>query len=150
MKYRVFCLLIALGFSQWATASEGLVSVKSPFSVASTTDKFESIIKAKGFTVFNRIDHQQNASNVDLTIKPSTVLIFGNPKIGSKLMQCAPSVAIDLPQKVLVWEDADKHVWLSYNDPAYLKSRHNIEGCDAVIEKVTNALKKLSQGATTE
>lgn len=148
MKYRIFCLLIALGFSQSATADEGLISIKSSLSAAATADKFESIIKSKGFTVFNRIDHQSNASNVDLTLMPSTVVIFGNPKVGSQLMQCAPSVAIDLPQKALFWEDAAKQVWLSYNDPAYLQKRHHIEGCDAVMAKISNALKNLSQAAT--
>jgi uncharacterized protein (DUF302 family) len=76
------------------------------------------------------------------------VVIFGNPKVGTPLMQCAQSVAIDLPQKALVWEDSDGTVWLGYNDPDYLKQRHSIEGCDQVIEKVKGALAGFAKAAT--
>ncbi|MGJ8582348.1 MAG: DUF302 domain-containing protein, partial [Psychromonas sp.] len=84
---------------------------------------------------------------VDLVLTDTEVLIFGNPKVGTPLMQCAPTMAIDLPQKVLVWKDANNTVWLSYNDPEYLKQRHDIQGCDEVVKKVSNVLSALTAAA---
>ncbi len=129
------------------TAS-GLVTKQSPRSVAATADKLESLLRAKGMTIFARVDHQQNAAGVNMTLRPTQVLIFGNPKVGTPLMQCAPSVAIDLPQKMLIHEDAAGRVWLSYNDPAYLKDRHNMTGCDSGLDKVASALAAISTAAT--
>jgi len=120
-------------------AVESLITVESHYSAKETADRFESIIKDKGFTVFARIDHQKNAAGVNLTLRPTEVIIFGNPNIGTQLMQCNQLVAIDLPQKVLVSEDADNKVWLSYNNPQYIKQRHSITGCDEVINKMSGA-----------
>jgi uncharacterized protein (DUF302 family) len=131
-------------FSASASAADGMVSVESAYSVAETADKFESIIKKKSLTLFARIDHQKNASGVDLELRPTELIIFGNPKVGTPLMQCSQTVAIDLPQKVLIWKDEKSKVWLSYNSPNYLKERHNIEGCDPVINKISNVLKALT------
>ncbi|MGK0411384.1 MAG: hypothetical protein ACJASB_003585 [Shewanella psychromarinicola] len=100
-----------------ALAVESLITVASHFSAKETADRFETIIKDKGFTVFSRIDHQKNAAAVNLTLRLTEVIIFGNPNIGTQLMQCNQLVAIDLPQKVLISEDADNKVWLSYNNP---------------------------------
>ncbi|MBB1424892.1 DUF302 domain-containing protein [Shewanella sp. SG44-2] len=131
-------------------AVESLITVESHYSAKETADRFESIIKDKGFTVFARIDHQKNAAGVNLTLKPTEVIIFGNPNIGTQLMQCNKFVAIDLPQKVLVSEDADNKVWLSYNNPQYIKQRHSITGCDEVINKISGALNTLSIAATSK
>ncbi|MGI2227310.1 DUF302 domain-containing protein [Shewanella frigidimarina] len=131
-------------------AVESLITVESHYSAKETADRFESIIKDKGFTVFARIDHQKNAAGVNLTLRPTEVIIFGNPNIGTQLMQCNQLVAIDLPQKVLVSEDADNKVWLSYNNPQYIKQRHSITGCDEVIEKISGALNTLSIAATSK
>lgn len=130
-------------------ASEGLVKLKSAHSVDDTADKLESVLKSKGMNVFGRINHAQGAEKAGLELKPTQVLIFGNPKVGTPLMQCARSVAIDLPQKALVWEDDDGQVWLGYNDPAYLAQRHGIEGCDEVLKKVSGALGKFAAAATS-
>ena len=82
------------------------------------------------------------------TPRPTQLVIFGNPKVGAPLMQCAQSVAIDLPQKALITQDAQGRVWLSYNDPAYLRQRHHIEGCKPVLAKVSGALAKFARAAT--
>jgi len=133
-------------FSVSSTAESGLVHVKSAHSVPATADKLEAILTAKGMTVFTRIDHSAGAKKVDKILRPTD--IFGNPKVGTPLMQCAQSMAIDLPQKALIWEDDKGVVFLSYNEPQYLASRHNIEACDAAIKKVTGALAKFSAAAT--
>jgi len=142
-----FFLLVA---SSHASALESLISIESKYSAKETADRFESIIQSKGLTLFARIDHQKNASGVNLDLRATEVIIFGNPKIGTLLMQCAQNSAIDLPQKVLISEDSQKRVWLSYNNPEYIKVRHNIQGCDQVINKVSGVLNKLSIEATTK
>jgi uncharacterized protein (DUF302 family) len=82
-----------------------------------------------------------------MELPPTTVLIFGNPKLGTPLMQCAPTVAIDLPQKMLIWEDDNGNVSIGYNSPEYLKKRHNIAGCDQELQKISGALQKFAQNA---
>lgn len=129
-------------------AAEGMVTVKSSHSAEATADKLESVLKDKGMTVMNRINHTEGADKAGLELRPTEVVIFGNPKVGTPLMQCAQSVAIDLPQKALIWEDSEGHVWLGYNDPAYLEKRHNIEGCDEAIEKIKGALAAFAKAAT--
>ncbi|MCF7505072.1 DUF302 domain-containing protein [Vibrio sp. L3-7] len=136
-------VLIAASFS--VAASDGLIKYQSNYSVKETADRFENIAKSKGLTLFARIDHQKNASGIDLELRPTEVIIFGNPKVGTPLMQCEQDVAIDLPQKVLVTEDSNKKVWLSYNDPNYLMERHAINGCDEVVKKISGVLSKLSE-----
>jgi len=128
--------------------TSGLITLKSNYSVAETADRFEAIVKEKGLSFFTRIDHSANATNAELELNPTQVILFGNPKAGTPLMKCAPSVAIDLPQKALFWADEGGDVWLSYNDPAYLRERHNIEGCDAVLDKITGLLNDLATSST--
>ncbi|MGM0768397.1 MAG: DUF302 domain-containing protein [Pseudomonadota bacterium] len=144
---RVFAAVL-LFFSVPALAAEGMVTVKSSHSVEATADKLESVLKEKGMTVMARVNHQQGASKAGLELRPTEVVIFGNPKVGTPLMQCAQSVAIDLPQKALIWEDEQGATWLGYNDPGYLKSRHGIEGCDEVLAKVNGALSGFAKAAT--
>lgn len=128
-------------------AKKGLVTLQSNHSVKDTADKLASIIESKGMTVFARVDHQKNAAGVNLELRPTLVIMFGNPKAGTPLMQCEQSVAIDLPQKILISEDADDKVWLSYNNPDYLKTRHDIQGCDTAIDNISKALSGISQAA---
>jgi len=109
-----------------ALPENGMVHLASTRSVAETLAKLESILKAKGVMVFARVDHSGEAEKIGLKMRPTQVLIFGNPKGGTPVMVAAPTVAIDLPLKALVWEDADGKVWLSYNSAEYLKNRHNI------------------------
>ena len=102
----------------------GLIHLPSKHSVDDTVQRLQSLLREKGINLFAVIDHSGEAEKVGLPMNPTTLLIFGNPKGGTPLMQAAPTVAIDLPLKALVWQDGDGKVWLSYNDPAYLQRRH--------------------------
>ena len=137
-------------FCSSAIADDGMVSVKSVHTVSVTADRLENALKNKGMTVFTRINHAAGAEKVGKTLRPTELVIFGNPKIGTPLMQCSQSIAIDLPQKALIWEDEQGAVWLSYNDPQYLAKRHNTQGCDEVLKKVTNALGNFAKKATSQ
>ena len=133
-----------------ASANEGMISVKSAHSVKVTADRLENILQAKGMTVFKRIDHAAGAASVGKELRPTELVIFGNPKVGTPLMLCSQSIAIDLPQKALIWEDANGQVWFSYNDPKFLALRHNTQGCDAVLNKVATALGNFAAKASAQ
>ena len=128
-------------------ADTGIISQKSANSVKITADRLEKILISKGMTVFIRINHSAGAKKVGKKLRPTELIIFGNPKVGTPLMQCQQTVALDLPQKALIWEDESSQVWFSYNDPAYLLKRHDIKGCDKITQKITNALANFSQAA---
>ena len=108
------------------TTDHGIVTVASGHSVQETVARFESLIKAKQLTLFAHIDFSGDAQREGLAMQPSQLLVFGNPRAGTPLMQAVPTAALDLPLKVLVWEDADKHVWVSYNAAQYLQQRHGL------------------------
>ena len=131
-------------------AAEGLIKVQSDFNVKETTERLENILNEKGMTIFNQINHSDAAQKVGVELRETRLIIFGNPKVGSPLMQCQQSVAIDLPQKAIIWEDDKSKVWISYNDPRYLGKRHNIIGCDEVISKVEKALSGITKAAATK
>jgi uncharacterized protein (DUF302 family) len=135
-------------FTASAFATEGMISIKSAHTVAVTADRLEKILGSKGMTVFKRIDHAAGAQKVGKTLRPTELVVFGNPKVGTPLMLCSQSVAIDLPQKALIWQDEAGQVWFSYNDPEYLALRHNIQGCDAVLKKVAGALGNFAKKAS--
>ncbi len=143
-------ILFFLIFSNSVLAVESIISIKSPYSIEKTAKRFEEILKKKGLTIFARINHSENAASVNLDLAPSEVIIFGNPKIGTPLMKCSKTVAIDLPQKALFWKDDKDQTWLSYNNPEYLKGRHNIKDCDQLLIKVSNVLNKLTKAATSK
>ena len=128
-------------------ADNGLISLKSAHDVNATANRLESLLKKKGMTLFARVSHTNGAKKVGLKLRPTELLIFGNPKVGTPLMHCSQSVAIDLPQKALIWEDEKGRVWLSYNDPVYLAKRHNISKCREVINKIKNALSNFAKSA---
>ncbi|ESA34092.1 membrane protein [Leptolyngbya sp. Heron Island J] len=131
-----------------ATAPTGLIVKASPYSVEETETRFKQILEARGLNVFATVDHTQNASGVGLELRPTRVVIFGNPKLGTPLMQCQQTIAIDLPQKVLIWEDEQGQVQLAYNDPQYLGGRHRLDGCGVeAIKTITGALNNLTNGA---
>jgi uncharacterized protein (DUF302 family) len=145
---RYLFILISLAISLPSVASEdGLVRLQSPHSVKVTADKLEQVLSSKGMTIFARINHQKGAENSGLALAPTEQVIFGNPKIGTPLMLCEHSVAIDLPQKMLIWEDSSSQVWIAYNDPNYVKRRHSVKGCDEVWKKVTGALNNFAKAA---
>ena len=131
-----------------AAADNGLITMKSLHSVDETLDRFEQAVKSKGMRVFARIDHAAGAAGVGKQLRSTEVLIFGNPNIGTLLMQSNQTAGIDLPLKLLVWQDAEGQVWIAYNDPAYLVQRHNISDRDPVVEKMRNALSNFAAIAT--
>ena len=123
--------------------NRGIIDIPSSHSVPETLARVESLLKEKGLTIFARVDHSGEAEKVGLTMRPTRLLIFGSPKGGTPLMVAAPSLAIDLPLKALVWEDGQGKVWVSCNAPEYLQQRHgfpadllkNIAGAGALLEK---------------
>ena len=147
LKFRFTGLLVLVLMASAATAAEGLVSVKSPYGVKETLDRFESAAKAKGLNVFLRLDHAAGAQKIGKTLRPTELLIFGNPQGGTPLMECAQSAGIDLPLKALAWQDANGQVWLAYNDPRYLATRHGTGDCGPVVQNLAKALAGLAQEA---
>src|SRR6202030_2388829 len=109
-----------------ATANNGIVSKPSKHSVEKTVEALTNLLKSKGVALFALIDHSGEAEKVGLKMRPTELLIFGNPKAGTPLMLASPSSALDLPLKILIWEDGEGQVWLSYNSPEYLKERHGL------------------------
>ena len=136
--------LSLLAFVSVAGAADGLIAVKSPHSAKDTMNRLEDLAKQRGLIVFARIDHAAGASKVGKSLRPTELLIFGNPQGGTPLMECAQSAGIDLPLKALVWEDESSQVWLGYNDPAFLAQRHGVPQC-AVVENLRKALAGLAE-----
>ena len=122
---------------------QGLVQIPSRYSVEETLQRLESALATRGLEIFARVDHSGEAEKVGMKMQPTKLLIFGSPKAGTPLMVAAPTLAIDLPLKALVWEDEVGKVWLTYNSPDYLRERHdvpselikNIVGAGALMEK---------------
>jgi uncharacterized protein (DUF302 family) len=129
-------------------AVQGLTTIKSSHAPRETMNRLETAVTAKGLTVFARIDHAEGASAVGLSLRPTEVLIFGNAKGGTPLMQAVQTVGIDLPLKALVWQDAAGDTWLSWNDPAWLAARHGVSGAEAVAGKLTAMLEDVAKTAT--
>src|SRR5437016_14344710 len=109
-----------------ADKSSGLVEIPSNHSVVETVEKLKRILQEKGVTLFALVDHSGEAGKAGMQMRPTKLLIFGNPKAGTPVMLAAPSSAIDLPLKILIWEDAQEKVWVTYNSPIYLQERHNL------------------------
>ena len=145
-RVRTLLLPLLLSIASLASAADGLIAIKSPHSAAVTMNRLEDVAKQRGLTVFARVDHASGAAKVGKPLRPTEVLIFGNPQGGTPLMECAQSAGIDLPLKALVWEDASSQVWVGYNDPAYLAKRHGAAQCP-VVETLTKALAALAGAA---
>jgi uncharacterized protein (DUF302 family) len=128
-------------------AAQGLSTIKSSHGPQDTMSRLEAAVRAKGMTVFARIDHSAGASAVGLSLNPTEVLIFGNAKGGTPLMQAVQTIGIDLPLRALVWQDASGETWLSYNDPAGLAKRHGLSGTEAPIGNLTAALDAVARAA---
>lgn len=148
LKIVALFLILFCFFDPAAYAGEGLISMKSPYTVKETADRLEKMLRDKGMKVFIRIDHAEGAKAAGEQLRPTALVIFGNPKVGTPFMRCGQSVAIDLPQKALIWEDEMGQVWLAYNDPRFLAKRHGIKGCEEVVQKIGNALSKFAREAT--
>jgi len=143
-----FILLSLSSTVSMAGKVDGIIKIQSAHSVPETINKLEAVLRKKGMTIFKRVDHAAGANKVGLKIRATELLIFGNPKVGTPLMQCSQTAALDLPQKALAYKDKNGQVWLAYNAPAYMAKRHGIQGCEKAIQKVTNALAKFSRIAT--
>ena len=148
MKIRnVLALWLATACAMPALAADGLIEVRSALGPKEAMDKLEAAARARNLNVFARIDHAAGAARVGKTLRPTELLIFGNPQGGTPLMECAQSAGIDLPLKALVWVDAAGQTMIGYNDPAYLAKRHGAANCPAV-ENLTKAMNGIVQDAT--
>jgi uncharacterized protein (DUF302 family) len=131
-------------------AIDGLTTRASSHGPKDTMNRFEAEVKAKGMTVFARIDHAAGAAAAGLPLRPTELLIFGNAKAGTPLMQSAQTIGIDLPLKALVWQDGSGKTWLSYNDPGWLAKRHALSHeAEATVNAMTGALDAVAKAATT-
>ena len=133
MKFQTtWALPLVLLLVSGAAAADGMIATKSSMGAKETMDRFESVVKQKGMTVFLRVDHAAGAAKVDKKLRATELLVFGNPKGGTPLLECAQTSGIDLPLKALVWEDPAGQVWLGYNDPAFIAARHQAAQCSIV------------------
>ncbi len=131
-----------------ADDENGMVTKKSPHSVQETVKRLKDAIgDVKPVSVMAEVDHQKNAEKVDMKLRPTYLVLFGNPKLGTQLFTSNQSAGIDLPMKALVWEDADGQVWIGYNDPEWIAERHDIDDRDEVVKKMQGALDKLTDKA---
>jgi len=139
------CFLPAL-----ATAghNDGMITKKSKYSVSQTLDKLEAVLKKKGITVAMRWKHDAKAKSVGIPLRPTELLVFGNPKLGSHMFTSNQTAGIDLPLKALAYQDEKGNVYLTYNDPAYIAKRHHIKDRAKILKKMSGALNKLSNVAT--
>jgi len=126
---------------------EGLTSIQSSFGPKATMDRLDAEISAREMIVFARIDHAAGAAEVGLTLRPTELIIFGNARGGTPLMQSVQTVGIDLPLKFLVWQDAQGKTWISYNEPGWIAQRHGIADAQAVVNKMADLLSAISRKA---
>jgi len=127
---------------------EGLTSIPGSLGPKETMDRLEAEIRAKGLTIFARIDHAAGAAEVGLPLAPTNVIIFGNARGGTPLMQSAQTVGIDLPLKILVWQDAANNTWLSYNEPRWIAQRHGVADVESTIDKMADLLAAIAREAS--
>ena len=133
--------------SELLRSAEGLTTIASGFGPKETMDRLEREIRAHGMSVFARIDHAAGAVEVGLTLRPTELIIFGNARGGTPLMQSVQTAGIDLPLKVLVWEDAGGKTWLSYNEPSWIAQRHGVRNAEQVVSKMGAALSAIARKA---
>jgi len=127
---------------------EGLTSIPGSLGPKETMDRLEAEIRAKGLTIFARIDHAAGAAEVGLPLAPTNLIIFGNARGGTPLMQSAQTVGIDLPLKILVWQDAANNTWLSYNEPRWIAQRHGVADVESTIDKMADLLAAIAREAS--
>jgi uncharacterized protein (DUF302 family) len=126
---------------------QGLASLQSSFDPKETMDQVEAEIQARGLTVFARIDHAAGAAEVGLPLAPTDLIIFGNARGGTPLMQSVQTVGIDLPLKILVWQDAESKTWISYNEPKWIARRHGVANEEPLVAKLTDLLRAIAAAA---
>jgi len=133
-------LLLAFAVNGAIASDDDVIKKQSTHDVPTTVDRLEQIVTEKGVTVMARVDHAKNAESAGMELRPTQLLIFGNPKLGTTLMQANQQIGLDLPMKVLVWEDAEGQVWIAYVDPEELAERHGIDDDHEVVKKLAKAL----------
>ena len=126
---------------------EGLTSIQSSFAPKATMDRLDAEIRAKGLNVFARIDHAAGAAEVGLTLAPTELIIFGNARGGTPLMQSVQTIGIDLPLKALVWQDASGKTWLSYNEPRWIAQRHGVANAEQIVSRMNALLTAMARKA---
>ena len=139
--------LFIAGSTLAVSAADGWIIKESPSSVSDTADKLVGAVEGAGATVFARVDHAAGAASIDAELPPMTLVMFGNPRIGTPIMQAAPAAGLDLPLRVLIW-DQDGTTQVGYLDPAELKARYSVEGADETFAAMTGALDNLTNAAT--
>jgi len=142
---KVVCAALLLCFSFSSQAGDAYIVKKSPYSVDETLNRLEAVLKKKGIAVFARVDHKAGADKVGIDMRPTQLLIFGNPKMGTPLMNENHFMGLDLPMKALAWKDDGSQVWLAYLNPDELKQRHNIKN-----QKIINKMKQALNGLTNK
>ena len=143
--YLSLCWILLMSLSLHtakSVAAEGMQSHRSPYDVDQTMARLEQTVRERGLNIFANIDHAAGAAGVGMELRPTRLLIFGNPQGGTPVMQCAQTMGIDLPLKVLVWEDSEGQTWLNYTSPRWLAQRHQVDSCPAV-EQLESALQGL-------
>lgn len=145
----LFCLLSPLALAE-GNSTNGLVTIRSHHSVKVTLDRLEAALKAKGITIVTRWSHDAGAKGVGIALRPTELLIFGNPKLGSHLFTSNQNAGIDLPMKALAWQDEKGQVWLTYNDPQYIVDRHAITDRAEIVKKMAGALGTLTAKAAAK
>ena len=150
MRFATCSLTLAIYLVALAAnaGAQTLITTPSAFTVQQTLDRITSALKTKGIEPAARIDHAAAAKAVGMELPPTEVLLFGNPKLGTRLMQARPEIALDLPLKFLAWQDTAGKVWLSYTAPATLKGRYGVEGQDEVLANMTAILQGLATAGT--
>ncbi len=135
--------------NSWPTHAgmEGAVAIKSLGSVAESVARLQAAIKANGLTLFATIDHTRNAANANLKLRPTVLIVFGNPKVGTQLMNASPTLGISLPMKILIYQADDNTVWVVHEAPAHLAYRHQLDGKEELLKKIADALRGLSKVA---
>ena len=145
---RFIIAAVLLGLTSFVNADDGMITKSSKFSVKVTLDRLENVLKKKGITIVTRWSHDAGASKANIPLRPTELLLFGNPKLGSHMFTSNQTAGIDLPMKALAWQDDKGRVWLTYNDPAYIAKRHKIDNRPKIVKKMTGALNKLTNVAT--
>ena len=140
----------AADYGATTVSDNGLITISSPYSVKDTIDRVETDIKLKGLTVFARVDHAAGAMEVDLSLAPTLLLIFGNARGGTPLMQAKQQVGIDLPLKMLAWQDTSGQTWLTYNDLHWIAQRHGLgDEVDQTVKVLSGVMAAVAKQATT-
>jgi uncharacterized protein (DUF302 family) len=150
MNKTKWLLLIALCFSLPLYAGDGVISKKSSNNVQVSMDRLENALKQRGVGIVARVDHAGAAKKAEMALRPTQVLIFGNPKLGTPLMQSSQQIGLDLPLKILAWEDAKGQTWLTYEDPHVTAARHDVKDRAEVVNKMAGVLDTVTTEAAAK